>query len=126
MVEQNVKGKFRNRGGVLNNILQGRKIKLSKDEETRLNELDSTDQEEYLSQILLERFLRFTTKEKTDLLLKVISFSGNTTGVDLRLIGGAKRTGIITIRKDITDHSVILINESPTGLFSNRTILNHP
>lgn len=126
VVEQNVKGKFRNRGGVLNNILQGRKIKLSKDEETRLNELDSTDQEEYLSQILLERFLRFTTKEKTDLLLKVISFSGNTTGVDLRLIGGAKRTGIITIRKDITDHSVILINESPTGLFSNRTILNHP
>lgn len=64
VVEQNVKGKFRNRGGVLNDILQGRKIKLSKDEEARLNELDAKDQEEFLSQILLERFLRFDTKEK--------------------------------------------------------------
>lgn len=126
VVEQNVKGKFRNRGGVLNDILQGRKIKLSNDEEARLNELDAKDQEEFLSQILLERFLRFSTKEKTDLLLQVISFSGNTRGVDLRLIGGANRAGVITKSKDITDHSVILINESPTGLFTNRTVLNQP
>lgn len=126
VVEQNVKGKFRNRGGVLNDILQGRKIKLSKDEETRSNELDAKDQEEYLSQILLERFLQFTTKEKTDLLLQVISFSGNTSGVNLSLIGGANRAGVITKSKNITDHSVILINESPTGLFTNRTVLNQP
>ena len=126
VVEQNVKGKFRNRGGVLNDILQGRKIKLSKDEEARLNELTSKDQEAFLSQILLERFLRFSTEEKTKLLLQVISSSGNTRGVDLRLIGGANRAGVITISNNITDHSVILINESPTGLFTNRTILNQP
>ncbi|WP_314315525.1 type II CRISPR RNA-guided endonuclease Cas9 [Negativicoccus succinicivorans] len=126
VVEQNVKGKFRNRRGVLNDILQGRKIKLSKDEEARFNELDSKDQEEYLSQILLERFLRFTTKEKTDLLLQVISFSSNTRGVNLCLIGGSERTGTIAISNNITDHSVVLINESPTGLFTNRTVLNRP
>ena len=126
VVEQNVKGKFRNRGGVLNDILQGRKIKLSKDEEARLNELTSKDQEAFLSQILLERFLRFSTEEKTHLLLQVISSSGNTRGVDLRLIGGANRTGVIMISNNITDHSVILVNESPTGLFTNRTVLNQP
>ncbi|MDU0826662.1 MAG: Cas9 endonuclease PAM-interacting domain-containing protein, partial [Negativicoccus succinicivorans] len=126
VVEQIVTGKFRNRLGTLNGILQGRKIKLSKDEEARLNELDSKDQETFLSQILLERFLQFSTEEKTRLLLQVISFSGNTTGVDLRLIGGSSGTGTIKTNKNITDHSVILINESPTGLFTNRTVLNQP
>ena len=126
VVEQNVKGKFRDRLGTLNGILKGRQVKLSEDEQTRVNELDSKNQEEYLSQILLERFLRFTTEEKTRLLLQVISFSGNTRGVNLCLIGGSERTGTITISNNITDHSVILINESPTGLFTNRTILNQP
>lgn len=126
VVEQIVTGKFRNRRGTLNSILQGRKIKLLKDEETRLNELDAKDQGAFLSEILLERFLQFNTEDKTRLLLQVISFSSNTRGVDLCLIGGSSETGTIKANKDITDHSVILINESPTGLFTNRTVLNQP
>ena len=124
VVEQIVTGKFCNRLGPLNVVIKGKKVELSEDEKTRLNELDSKDQEEYLSHILLERFLQFNTEEKAHLLLQVISFSSNTRGVDLRLIGGSIRTGVIRVGKDITDHSVILINESPTGLFTNRTVLN--
>lgn len=126
VVEQIVTGKFHNRLGTLNAVIKGRKIELSEDEKTRLSELDSEAQEAYLNQILLEKFLRFNTEEKAHLLLQVISFSSNTRGVDLRLIGGSISTGVIRISKDITDHSVILINESPTGLFTNRTILNQP
>ena len=124
VVEQIVTGKFCNRLGSLNVVIKGKKVELSEDEKTRLNELDSKDQEEYLSHILLERFLQFNTEEKAHLLLQVISFSSNTRGVDLRLIGGSISTGVIRVGKDITDHSVILINESPTGLFTNRTVLN--
>ncbi len=126
VVEQIVTGKFRNRLGTLNAVIKGRKIELSEDEKTKLSELDSEAQEAYLNQILLEKFLRFNTEEKAHLLLQVISFSSNTRGVDLRLIGGSISTGVIRISKDITDHSVILINESPTGLFTNRTVLNQP
>ncbi|WP_288218190.1 Cas9 endonuclease PAM-interacting domain-containing protein, partial [uncultured Negativicoccus sp.] len=126
VVEQIVTGKFRNRLGTLNGILKGEKIELSEDETTRSHELDTKEKDAFLRQVVFERFLRLKTEEKVHLLLQVISFSSNTRGVDLRLIGGKGGAGVIKISKDITDHSVILINESPTGLFTNRTILNQP
>ncbi|NLY09585.1 MAG: type II CRISPR RNA-guided endonuclease Cas9 [Tissierellia bacterium] len=45
-------------------------------------------------------------------------------GVDLKLIKGRGQMGTIKLGKNITKHSVVLINESPTGLYVNRKVLN--
>ena len=40
------------------------------------------------------------------------------------LVGGSEKSAIMTKSKDITGSDVMLINESPTGLFENRKVLN--
>lgn len=45
-------------------------------------------------------------------------------GADLRLLDESKLSGIIQFNRDITNRNVVLVNESITGLYSNKKVLN--
>ena len=45
-------------------------------------------------------------------------------GVNLKLIGGKSKSAVATKGKDFSKSNVIIINESPTGLYKNYKVLN--
>lgn len=45
-------------------------------------------------------------------------------GVDLTLVGGSKSTGVIDKRKNISGTTLVIVNQSASGLFENRKVLN--
>ncbi len=63
-------------------------------------------------------------KLKTLIEIHKIFNRNSLSGVDLVLVGGSEKSAIMTKNKDITGSDVMLINESPTGLFENRKVLN--
>ena len=55
-------------------------------------------------------------------ILKVFSFDNH--GIDLKYLGGASRSGVMVINKNISDReSIILINQSVTGLYESQVDL---
>ena len=73
-----------------------------------------------------ERFIHLTSKEKISVLLEIHKVFGreSLSGVNLKLIGGKSKSAVATKGKDFSKSNVIIINESPTGLYKNYKVLN--
>lgn len=74
----------------------------------------------------LETFKTLNLEDKIDVLKNINDLFGSksSTGVDLSKIGGAKRSGMFSVSKNITDHNVVLLHKSPTGMFVKEEVLN--
>ena len=71
-------------------------------------------------------FKELEEKEKALTILSIHKSFGREglSGVDLTFIKGKKGSSKIIFNKKITDKEVILINQSPTGLYESRKVLN--
>lgn len=73
-----------------------------------------------------EQFLTLSDKQKAVTMLAILALvsRSSTSGCNLSEIGGKEQSGTLKISKNITDHHVVLVNESITGLFKTYTTLS--
>lgn len=68
------------------------------------------------------KFEKFSIYEQCIQIKEIIRiFNTTSEGVDLKSLGGSKKTSVLSINKKLSDKDkVVLINQSPTGIFENR------
>ncbi|WP_425538592.1 type II CRISPR RNA-guided endonuclease Cas9 [Microaceticoccus formicicus] len=71
-------------------------------------------------------FKKLNESEKCIVLFEIHNYfrNGCKSGVDLRLLGEGKSAGRTKINSNITKSELIIINDSVTGLYSNKKVLN--
>lgn len=73
-----------------------------------------------------DRFAELPYKDKLVTLREIVRALSKDSGVGSNLlgIGGKGRSGVIQLSRTLSGHEVILIHESPTGLFTKRQVLS--
>lgn len=73
-----------------------------------------------------EKFEKLSIEEKVKVIRNVHALLNEDSmgGINLELLGEASQTGKIMWNKNITENNVTLVNESITGLYSNKKVLN--
>ena len=66
-----------------------------------------------------DKFINLSEQEQANVLMQILQLSQLANlGADLSLIGGAKKTGMLLISKNVSDaEEFVLINQSPAGLY---------
>lgn len=79
-------------------------------------------------EIAHEKFRDLELKTQVDVLRQILNiFSCDSTRGDLSVLGGAEKAGVFRINKILSDKDVeemIMICQSPSGLFENRIVMN--
>ena len=71
-----------------------------------------------------EKFEQLSIENQVIVLREILLLSkSNNLTADLRLIGGSKKTGVMRVSKNLNNKEFTIINQSPTGMFTNEVDL---